>query len=414
MNRKIDERIPNTVGKGKLPSYPAVASPWGKLMSYVDAAHFSNRNVALISSSVMQAFRILIPDYEERSEILCTDAYNRMYYVMSSPIGQVASIENNSIHPFMKGSFTGALNGDSGDEANLMCGRVNDFGTYRAEKELDYCDWDIIGTELCRATTCSLQGVSNGSATLKKAGPELDYHMVESRGAGDLHCRIVAENREKFPMPEHKNWECFGPVATDDYIKFTPEEDMVTESQFFRKECNYKYCGGTCAEYDAAQWFRPDASGGGAAYISPTLDGLIKAGKLDEKTVAHVLHCVCEAAGKAAFGAFFAKEGFRQALGIPTDVNDGRLMGAYIELVLQCQAVPYEVEAFNKEEVIYSINRMSLGSRHARIVDAHVSTWYGMTKTLVNAQWSLWEEALEDTPDEMIRIKIAKKIDKYC
>ncbi len=33
--------------------------------------------------------------------------------------------------------------------------------------------------------------------------------------------------------------------------------------------------------------------------------------------------------------------------------------------------------------------------------------WYGITKSLVNAQWALWEE---DSPEEKLRIKIAKKL----
>jgi hypothetical protein len=36
--------------------------------------------------------------------------------------------------------------------------------------------------------------------------------------------------------------------------------------------------------------------------------------------------------------------------------------------------------------------------------------WNGMVKTLVNAQWSVWEE---ESPDKKLRIKIAKKIDKF-
>ncbi len=31
MSKKIDEQFPNTVGKGVLPDYPAVATPWGRL-----------------------------------------------------------------------------------------------------------------------------------------------------------------------------------------------------------------------------------------------------------------------------------------------------------------------------------------------------------------------------------------------
>jgi hypothetical protein len=44
------------------------------------------------------------------------------------------------------------------------------------------------------------------------------------------------------------------------------------------------------------------------------------------------------------------------------------------------------------------------------LCEAHLYMWQGMVKTLVNAQWSVWEE---DSPKGKMRIKIAKKIDKF-
>ena len=413
MIKKIDERIPNTVGKGTYPDYPAVASPWGKLYSFREAAVNSQRNVAVFSAAVMQAFRILIPDYEERAELLCQFSYKRMYGMFAGPIGRMVGIDTNNVHPFMAGSFPGALNGDSGDDAQYMPGRVNDFGTYRCEKEIDVCPWDIIGSELCRATTASLMGVSDGEATLKKGGPKLDYHMVEARGCGDLHCRIVAESREKYPMPEHKMWESMGPIATADQIKYTPAEEMVKDPQYLREECNFLFCNGTCNEQTASTWFRPNGSSGGAGYLWPFADMLIQMGKFTEEQFNQTLHCVLEAAGKAHFGGFFAVEGARSWLGVPHDVHDGRVMGGYLEVYLGCQGFPYTVEAFNKDEVILRINRAAVEQRMPRQSKAYISYWYGMTKTLVNTEWSLWEEPDEAAPD-VLRVKIAKKIDKFC
>ena len=88
-------------------------------------------------------------------------------------------------------------------------------------------------------------------------------------------------------------------------------------------------------------------------------------------------------------------------------------MGAHIEMVLQCMRVPYKIEAFNQEEVIYVIDSNALGNRMPKQVDGYIAFWYGMTKPLVNAMWSLWEEADGTTEDKM-RIKIAKKLDKFC
>ena len=228
MCKKVDERLPQNIGKGVLPDYPAVKSPWGKLVGYQEAMHYVSRYNAVISASLMQVLRILMPDYATRAATMCAEAYGRLRYIQQM-YGE-ANMDEHNIHPFCRGNFVGALTGDSGDEALMMCGRCTDFGTYRVEKELDVCDWDIVGSELCRATTQSLEASCDSWADKLRKGPKLEYHMVEAKGCGDLHCRIVAESREKYPMPPHAQWECMGPVATADQIKFTTEDYLVKES----------------------------------------------------------------------------------------------------------------------------------------------------------------------------------------
>ena len=115
------------------------------------------------------------------------------------------------------------------------------------------------------------------------------------------------------------------------------------------------------------------------------------------------------------YGEKYAIEAFRNWVGAPRSISDddGRLAGAHIEMYLQSIRVPNEIEAFNKDEVIYVIDRNTLANGMPRTILCYVSYWYGLTKTLVNAQWSLWEEA-NDTPADKLRIKIAKKVDKFC
>ncbi|MGI6069355.1 MAG: hypothetical protein ACOYBE_02900 [Blautia sp.] len=413
MNKKIDERLPREVGEGALPNHAAIKSPWEKLVSYHDAVHYCQRYSGVVGSAIMGAYRILLPDYEERTEILCQNAYARLDYINKMMDGGVCEgmMTELNIHPFMCGAFTGGLTGDSGDEKLLMCGRVNDFGTYRVEKELDVCYWDIIGSELCRSTTQSLQACADNFAAHRHGGPTMEYHMVEAKGCGDRHCRIVAESREKYPMPPHKMWECMGPVATADQIKYTKEEDTVAESMMFREECDYQFVGGTTEVCDWNSAYPMVAQSNGASYILPALDQIVAMGKVEASFVDHVLNCVAEAAGKAAFGEFYAKEGFRQWVGAPHDVDDGRLMGAHLEMFLQANRVSYEVEAFNKEEAIYKIDAKALANNLNRQNLVYVAFWRGMTRSLVNAQWSLWEE---DSTEETLRLKIAKKVDKFC
>ena len=412
MSKKIDERLPKNSGQGVVTEYPAIRSPWGKLVSFQEAMHYVSRYDAVMSAVVMQAFRILLPDYEQRAQKMCVSAYNRLEQIQKM-YGKYSMLEHN-VHPFCRGNFVGALTGDSGDDALLMCGRVQDFGTYRAEKELDICDWDIVGSDLCRATTQSLQACADVWATnLRPSKSHLEYHMVEAKGCGDLHCRIVAESREKYPMPPHQQWECFGPVATAEQIKFTPEEECIKESMVFREECDYTFANGTNWERDSSSVAMVRMTNAASGYIFPTMMELIQDGTLDEKFTDHVLHCLFEAAGKAAFGEAYAKKGLLQWLGVPAGIDDGRIMGGHIEMYLQALGCEYEIEAFNEKEVIYVIDRKALSFGFDKFVTAHVSYWYGMTKTLVNAQWSLWEES-QDTPADKLRIKIAKKIDKFC
>lgn len=413
MSKKIDARLPKEVGTGLYP----VKSPWDKMISYHDAAHYCQRYTNVVSAAIMQAFRMLVKDYEKRSAAMCASAYNRLAYVYKNFPGYTEmNADQLHMHPFMRGNFVGGLIGDAGDEDLLMCGRVNDFGTYRAEKELDVCYWDIVGTELCRSTTQSLQACADCASELRPDGPHIEYHMVEAKGCGDRHCRIVAECRKKFPMPEHKQWECFGPVATEAQIKFTKEEDTVDESMMFREDTDFLFSNGTNLEKNWKSAYPMVVMSNASSYILPTLEDFVRSGELTSEEVDYALHCVCEAAGKATFIDNFAKEGLRVWMGVPHSISedDGRIMGGYLEMFWQSMHFSYTIEAFNKDECIYvldpkELNSCLMGSQ--RMSTAYIWFWYGMTKSLVNAQWSLWEE---DSPEGKLRLKIAKKVDKFC
>ncbi len=415
MSKKIDERIPREAGRGALPDYPAIKTPWDRLISYHETVHFCTRLGAIMGAGYLEALRILVPDYEKRCEVMCKLKYQEMYAIFSSPMGPKIGPEKLHVHPFCAGNFTGSLNGDSGDERYLMPGRVQDFGTHRVEKELDECPWEICGSEICRATTSSLQGVMDGYQAHLKKGPRVELNMVEAKACGDRHCRIVGEDRQKFPMPERPMWDCFGPIATYDMVKDTEEAYCVSESMIFREESDYRYTSGTCFEEG------PETALGGCAratavmYVIPALKQFISDGTVTEEFTLHVLRCVFEAMGKAAFADAYTKAGLKNWMAVPEGINDGRLMGGYIETVLSALLIPYEVEAFNSSEVIYLIDRDKLLNRQpeAIVVQPYLALWNGQVKTLLNAQWAVWEEG-EGAPAEKLRLKIAKKIDKFC
>ena len=49
--------------------------------------------------------------------------------------------------------------------------------------------------------------------------------------------------------------------------------------------------------------------------------------------------------------------------------------------------------------------------RYPRLATAYLALWNGMCKTLVGTEWFCWEE---ETEENILRIKIARKIDKFC
>ena len=411
MSKKIDERIPREVGQGALPDHPAVKTPWEKLISVHDAHHFILKHVGLLDADFMQVLRIIVPDYEDRADRLCSNIREQARAIYDSPYG-VQTCDKLHIHPFMCGNFMGGLLGDAGDERLLMCGLVNDFGSHRVEKELDVCYWDIVGSEFCRTTVVGLQNQGLGlSQASGQTGNNLDYCMVEAKGCGDLHCRIVAEDREKFPMPEHKVWESFGPIATADQIKFTARDEMADESMIYREECGYRYTGGTCQEEETAESYITCFTCLAGYYMEPVFQDAIQKGEITEELLNHIIRCVFEACGKTAYRDFYAVRGLRGWLGVPDEIHDGRTLGAYIETICQMLRADYKIEAFNQDEVIYNIDRTAVTMRYPRLATAYLALWNGMCKTLVGTEWFCWEE---ETEENILRIKIARKIDKFC
>lgn len=409
MSERIDERIPREVGEGALPNHPGIKTPWDKIFSFHETYQYLVRHIAVVDTAFMEAMRIIVPDYVERSSMMCSINHQILRNMFDMDFVRNGAAVSQNFHPFMKGVFLGGLIGDVGDERQYMPGRVNDFGTYRVEKELDGCPWDILGSEFCRATTATLQAAGESYG-----GEALEYNMVEAKGCGDLHCRIIAESRSKFPMADKAAWERFGPIASSDQIKFTPEEDMLDRPQQFREECDYKLRNGLNTEWTAAELYNSTLINPlGVTYVVPVLEAKIKSGEVTKEHVQAVIESVCRASGKAAFGEAFAIKGLRDWLGVPNEINDGRVLGGYIEVILQSILCPYKVIAFNHEEVIYEINRAGLERRVALLTPAYTQMWYGMCKTLVGSRWSLWEET-EGVDKEIVKIKIGKKVDKFC
>lgn len=426
MIHKVDARMPAEVGKGAMQEYPALATPWGKLVNVKETAHYAARLQAVYASLMFEAMRILVPDYDLRSKILCDASYMVGKIPYTYP-GAEQGIPFFNIPPFMTGCMQCGVSGDYGDEVLLMDGRVNDCGSYRVEKEIDHCPWDIVGSELGRSTTSKLKGVGDGMNGIQK-GPDLDLNMVEAKCCGDLHCRIVAENRDRYPLPgreNHELYDCYGPIVTGDQIRFTKEKDMVEDGQYLVAENGWKYVSALSMEVDAKEALTGVGCsmtyGMGVDYGQIFMDAGVQAGLFTKEQAYQTLRYIAEGAGKAMFCDTFAIRGLREWLGVPDDVHDGRMLGGYIEMTLQAMRIPYEIEEFNKTNVIYRIKRddfmkanPGIGSPGYEVFPVCAKgLWYGMSKTLIDATWSLWEDQ-GAAPDDTVRLLIGRRVDKRC
>lgn len=418
MAKKIDSRIPNDVGEGVFTNYSAIGTPWNKLISFHDAYWYMTRQGAVMGALFMEVARIVVPDYEERTGRMCELNGNVMLGMFKSGYGQVHADKNNNIFPFLHDQKTPAsLWADAGDERLLMNGRVNYFGSHRVEKELDTCPWDILGSEICRISPAAQEGTAYGTFN---RGDKIEYVMSEARGCGDPHCRFICESRDKYPVPGKEDgrdslMDYYGPLGCTDQDKYTPEERFETEPQFFREECGYKYHSGLNKEFTATEMYLGGSTHClGSNYAVELLNDAIAKGETTKELVYNIIDCVFRGAGKATYGEFYAKKGLADWLGVPADIKDGRILGALIEVNLQTLLAPYKVLAFNKEEVVYDIELGKLERRTPMLTHAYLSQWYGYTKTLIGPEWFAWKVTDEEVPEGILRLKIAKKIDKYC
>ncbi|MDO5107181.1 MAG: hypothetical protein Q4D39_02785 [Coriobacteriaceae bacterium] len=417
MSKQSDPRLPQDIGKEAISTWSAISSPWGRLFNARDIYEYVCRLQGLYTALFFEAFRILMPDYDERCNMICEYSRKKGEAMWDQP-GMESGFAFYNAPPFLGGTCLAGVCGDHGDEMLLTPGRVNDFGAYRVEKELDVCPLAITGSELCRVTTSLLQGIGDGMAHLQK-GPSLELNMVEALCCGDLHCRLIAENREKYPLPEAVNkqpMDVYGPIATADKIRCTDEEHLDKEGECLRGDTNFRFESALCQEFTVGESFRDSLHtiirDFGTIHSNNFIDVAIEQGKFTMDEITNAVRWVFEAAGKAMFIEPFAKDGLRAWLDCPRDINDGRLLGGYIEVILQCLMIPYEVEVFNKQEVVYLIDRDDIANHVPLLPDALVSMWYGMGRSLLGHMYFAWEDKLEDTPDSILRLKIARKIDK--
>jgi hypothetical protein len=153
----------------------------------------------------------------------------------------------------------------------------------------------------------------------------------------------------------------------------------------------------------------------GSDYCLNPINTLLRTGKVEKDYVENLVVCLFEGSGKMMFLDSYAKKGLRDWLGVPDSVHDGRILGAYIEVLLQTIKCEYDIVSFDAESAVYDIDEKTFMRKMSSDLfkTAYLAMWYGMSKTLLGPEWSVWEEPSE-TPEGKFRIKIEKKIDKFC
>lgn len=400
--------------KDKLDAHKGVETVWGKLIPEKEAYKLGLRQIAAFSANLFQVMRILEPDFDKRTAAICEIAFMMNMSVAGTPDQQgeyIAAFKDEwNIPEFCEQSaWLGGLIGEYGDEYENMAGRVVSFTRDRVEKELDCCPWEIVGGEMCNMTTAMFTAnfdLNNASGIEN----EVALNMVEARGCGDMHCRIVAERRDVYDLPK-QNWnEHMQPCC--DPVHPTPRERMVTEGQLLR---NGKYTN-VFGEEKTLEWcYRWCMENGWTWSVNFPLCAIRDMAE-DEDEFIRIFKIVFAAAGKNMFIDPFAIEGMRSWLGVPHDIgpNDGRLMGGYIKAMLDIQLVPHELDVFTADEVRILVTQEDFTARFPmapmeELTIGYEALWHNAVKTMVGPEWSCW---IEGQDEEMMTIVVGKKIDK--
>jgi len=177
------------------------------------------------------------------------------------------------------------------------------------------------------------------------------------------------------------------------------------------READGKYRNVFGAEWTREEQFaRAAAMPGAVMYIMPAIRAL----EPDADKVAHITRCVFEAAGKWAFAEFAAIKGMRDWLGVPADLDDGRVLGAVVALQLGSCLVPYTLAEFTRGRTVIDFGKAAFlrgEPGYPEFEHAYRALWNGMAQTLVSAEWSA--SFASDVPEDRFRLIIECRTDKF-
>ena len=220
-----------------------------------------------------------------------------------------------------------------------------------------------------------------------------------------MHCRVMIENRRKYGERERPEeyWENFGPSV--DPIHLTERKEMKSECEHLTTGVYHSPYG---AEFTTGELFALMGAGGGpfSMYGSVEAIRVLREFEPDEKKVAHLIQCIFEPCGKYAFGEFAAAKGVRDWLGVPGDVNDGRILGGYASMIFQSRVLSWTFTEFEPDRTVIEVEKAKLTlEAYPEIALAYEALFNGMAKTLVSAEWVV---RLEDASDDTLKLVIER------
>jgi len=421
---EVDRMHPNNISDvglvdedSGLRLFRGMMSPWGAIKSFKETYNFLVRHGSMVAVAAVNAFQIIEPDQEKRQGAMSGWWKESMLQTWGPEdmMGQVAQFEEDfSIPPFMKQSMYRPANyADWGDEMMLMPGYIRYASNDRVEKEVHQCMIDIVGPDACDLSQGGGQWFCKGLYGHGGVGYDnWNGYLVQRKGCGDPVCRVVWEAKHKFGdhanHPDGHDWEEWGPTATgyeDDYRHPKKEECEFLNTGVFTAALGQ--------EFTAGEMFQMNSSWP-MAYSYHVLEGLrsrSEDGEVSEGDM-YALRTMLDATGMIQFAEAVTRKAIREWMMVPPEVDDCRVMGAYISMLWQSKALEWRFEEFSEEQVVIDCDasRLFMYGMYPEYIQVYEALFNGMVKTLVNCMWVV--KADYDYLDEeyVVRFTVKKEV----
>ncbi len=415
---EVDKMMPNNISDiglrdedSGLRLFRGMMSPWDQIKSFKETYTFLIRHAALIAVGYMDSMRIVMPSYEASTTAMA-EAWGIMQdYAWVRGGGSLEAFEERfDVPPFLKeGVIRAAIYADKGDEHMLLPGHIWYATNDRVEKEIHGCPIDIAGPEACDLSLGGGSHFCRGVACMN-----MNNYDPERIGCGDDYCVAIMESNKKYG--EHKNskdgvfdsdnheWEVWGPSASGYREKHMPR----------KPECEFLNTGvfvaPTGATWTAGEMYK-DCNMWPFSYSFNAVDVIRNELSTEEMERAlNTVDVMFDACGKFQFGEWNTRKAAREWMGVPADVDDGRVMGGYISMILQARDVEWKFLEFTAESTIVECSnrtKLAMMGMYPEFIRAYGAYFNGCVKTLVAANWVVTLE--EDEDNDLVRFIIDKR-----